>query len=90
MSMVCHECQKHESKDHESEEYKAWHSSHKEICQINYQGSSGEMESHGGCLMFLRSIQERNLKYTEMVGDSDTGTFGKISQALQKNMVMRI
>ena len=84
LSMVCHECQYHEKEDRESEEYQKWFSSHKENCQINYKGSSGEMESTGGCMIFLRSIEKRNLKYNVMVGDGDTGFFGKICQAVMQ------
>ena len=84
LSMVCHECQYHEKEYRECEEYQIWFSSLIKNRQISYKGSSGEMESTGGCMTFLRSIEERNLKYNLMVGDGSSVSFGKICQAVKQ------
>ncbi len=83
LSLVCFECRAREKKDKDSEEYKAWYNAHQRSCPINHQGSSGDMESKGACKIFLRSVEKRNLKYTVMVGDGDTGCFNAVSVALQ-------
>lgn len=36
------------------------------------------MEASGAREIFLRSIDSRSLKYTTLIGDGDTGTFGKV------------
>ena len=77
-SLFCHTCQKHSKDDTNTEKYKHWYESHKNVCTINHVGSSGDMEASGACEMFLRSVESRSLKYTTLVGDGDTGTFAKV------------
>ena len=39
---------------------------------------------HNGCKIFLRSIEQRKLKFVLLVGDGDTGCFGAVSEACKK------
>ena len=84
LSLVCHQCQAHENLDHLSDEYKQWKDKHQYVCPINHKGSSGEMETKGAIRLFMRSIKQRSLKYTTMVGDGDTGCFGSVREALKR------
>ena len=83
-SIYCHACQKHSGDNKESNEYKEWSKEHKNSCQINHIGSSGEMETSGAVEMFLRSISELSLKYTTFIGDGDTGCFGKVMKKCEE------
>ena len=49
------------------------------ICQ-----SSEIMEKEAATLMFMRSIEKHNLKYTTYVGDGDSSSYGVVSDALSK------
>ena len=84
LSLVCCGYQSHQNDNPESAKYKTWKESHQNSCLINYEGSSGEMETSGACKIFLRSIEQRKLKYVLLVGDGDTGCFGGVSEACQK------
>ena len=84
LSLVCHQCRAHENLDPLSDEYKQWKGKHQYVCPINHKGSSGEMETKGAIRVFLRSIEQRSLKYTTMVGDGDTGCFGSVCDALKR------
>ena len=80
LSLVCHGCQSHQNDNPESDKHKTWKESHQNSCLINY----GEMETSGACKIFLRSIEQRKLKYVLLVGDGDTGCFGAVSEACRK------
>jgi len=83
-SHYCHACVAHEEMDKDSIQYKAWAASHTKECQINHHGSSGEMETEGAIRMFSRSVQSRNLKYTQFVGDGDSSCYGSVSRAMKE------
>ena len=55
-----------------------WKESHKAFCEINHTASSGTMEKDAAVEMFTNSIDRRNLKYVEYVGDGDNNSFGAI------------
>ena len=80
-TLYCHECTRHKKEQTNSENYKNWYEGHKPNCAVNYQGSSGAMECQAGVDMFLRSIGNRNLRYTVFVGDGDSTTYGKVCEA---------
>ena len=69
--------------DQNSPQCQLWKETHQAVCPINHRGSSGEMETKGAIRIFLRSISKRNLKYSTLVGDGDTGCFGSVYQALR-------
>ena len=53
-------------------------------CQVNHTVSSEETEAQGAIEIFLRSIETKNLKYTNFVGDGDSSCFGKLQSALKE------
>ena len=83
--MIPSECKAREKIDRESDIYKEWWNKHKNNCSINFESSSGKMETKGAIKIFLRSIKTRRLKYTLMVSDGDTGCYGAVSEAVKKD-----
>lgn len=67
--------------DKDSEEYKAWKASHTN-CHINHSTSSADMEASAAVEMFGRSVEKLNLKYTTVVGDGDSSSFGRVREAM--------
>ena len=84
LSKHCYQCKKHERDDKSSIKYKKWMETHKASCQINHQGSSGEMEGVGALRIFCRSIEKYKLKYTTFVGDGDSDTFKVVKEGVEK------
>ncbi len=85
LSHVCHSCVAHNHLDKESEEFKAWKRAHDPECQINHQGSSGDMEAKGAIAIFSRSIERYKLRYSKFVGDGDSSCFGRVAEAMKEN-----
>ena len=83
-SKVCFECRSHSLWDKNSDKYKTWFQNHKDVCAINHYQSSEAMKKEAATLMFMRSIQKHNLKYTTYVGDGDSSSYGVVSEALFK------
>ena len=81
--LVCHTCQNYKKK-HKTEEYIQWSEKHSSVCYVNHKGSLDSMESQEACETFLRSVEKRNLKYTQFVRDGDTGTFAKVRDSWEK------
>ena len=61
-SLICHECRAHDHMDKDSEEFKAWKTSHVATCQINHTTSSEDMEASAAVEMFGRSVENLSLK----------------------------
>lgn len=64
-------------------EYDAWKETHN--CNINHEGSSGKMESQGAKHIWERSVQERGVYYTTMVGDGDSSTYATIKDTYESD-----
>ena len=60
-------------------QYSAWKSTH--ICRLNHDGSAGLMEPKGAVKIFARSEIERNLRYTEYLGDGDSSSFLQVKSS---------
>ena len=84
LSKVCFACRAKDKMYDGSDEYQSWYDAHKSACPINHEGTSGDMEAKGACQLFLRSIEQRNLKYTTMVGDGDTGCYSEVCNAIKE------
>ena len=82
-SLACHTCQIYKNK-HKTEEYIQWSEKHSSVCNVNHKGSSDSMESQGACEILLRSVEKHNLKYTQFVGDGDTGSFAKVRDSCEE------
>lgn len=62
-------------------EFVLWEEKHQETCTKNHTKASGQMEADGIVAMFLRSENQRDVRYTTYVGDGDSSTFPKILEA---------
>ena len=60
-----------------------WSKNHELFCEINYEGSWGNMEKEGIVEMFLRSADKNNLKYAKYIGVGDSNSFIAIKQKLE-------
>ena len=70
----CHECKLHEPLDHSSTAYQDWWQGHKDKCSMNFEGSSASMECEGARIMWRRSEQDLQLRYTCVIADGDVKT----------------
>lgn len=78
MSKSCMSCRKHSIEDKNSLPYQAWLAEH--TCSSNYKGSSPNMEPIGAGRIFLRSVQNRGLLYTQYLGDGDSKSHKTVSE----------
>ena len=78
LSRICPECKMWEGKEHD-EEYEDWKVQHESKCQCNFKGSAPAMEAEGASVIFARSLEQFNLRYTKMVCDGDSKSFRRVS-----------
>ena len=55
------------------EQYEQWKVSHE--CNLNYHGSSPNMEKIGAINIFKRSVETHGLYYTPFYGDGDSKSY---------------
>ena len=79
LSKMCTECKKWRKRAGTAE-YAAWRSRHE--CVANFQGSSPAMECEGALTMWRRSESRHNLRYTQIISDSDSKTFSLLTELL--------
>ena len=59
-------------------------------CAMNYQGSSGSMESNDAVHIFKRSENIYNVRYKTYIGDGDSSSFQSVVDAKPcKNLTCR-
>ena len=75
LSKVCKGCQMWSKKENHPK-YSKWKETHN--CHINHTKSSGAMESNGAVMIFQRSIEKHNLRYTGYIGDGDSSSFSDV------------
>lgn len=63
----------------DSEGYSKWKESHQ--CHINTESKAGQMEVEAGLILFERSLQKHNMRYTTILCDGDSRTFNAIQEA---------
>lgn len=73
-SAYCKQCETWE-KLSASPEYAVWKESHKDNCQANHEGPSGNMEVSTVKEMFMRSEEKYSVMYSNYIGDGDSKTF---------------
>ena len=77
MSKHCKKCVSIEKfKKSDPVKYESMKANHD--CPINYKGSAPNMEVEGMKRIFNRSITNRSLRYTELLGDGDSKTLPAI------------
>lgn len=74
-SKICGSCMNRSNWDKKSKEYIEWYETHKDMCVMNYTGSSPSMETHAARVMWNRSIEKHNLRYKYMICDGDSKSF---------------
>ncbi|KAH7977652.1 hypothetical protein HPB49_003139 [Dermacentor silvarum] len=62
-----------------TEFYEQWREAHR--CQKNTSSKSGQMEAEAGLILFERSLERRNLRYTTVLCDGDSRTYNAIKDA---------
>ncbi|KAK8372121.1 hypothetical protein O3P69_012721, partial [Scylla paramamosain] len=82
-SKICVHCKFHDAalrkKRITEEEYDRWKGSHDELCDINYEGTSGGMEAAAAVTMWTRSL-EHNMRYMNFVCDGDSSAFRAVKE----------
>ena len=71
MSKDCKECKLWRGKEG-SHAFQEWWEGHQHKCHINFEGSSGSMDSSGLLNIFQRSLEQYGLHYLEFLGDGDS------------------
>lgn len=87
MSSYCRTCKDINKKPNAtlSESLKADH-----VCQCNFEGSAGKMETVGASRIFQRSVMKRKLKYTKYYGDGDSKGFISVQNTYGDNSVEKL
>ena len=74
MSRYCKICEYHQKlKATNPEKFGVLKANHS--CRLNHTGSAGAMEVEGAKVIFSRSPEKHNLRYTEYFGDGDSKSF---------------
>lgn len=77
LSKSCKGCTSMQSiEKSDPERYAGWKASHN--CNLNYAGSSPNMEKVGAENMFKRSVKKHGLYYTKFYGDGDSKAFSAV------------
>lgn len=77
-SKSCQNCQAHSHWDRDTAKYREWKEAHKAICNINFAGSSGSMEAVGSVVLWNRSLEVHDFRYTIFIGDGDSSSYKKV------------
>jgi len=75
MSKKCKSCQCWERKTNEPG-YAAWFANHE--CESNHDRSSGAMDSAGAVILFKRSVERHQLRYTSCIGGGDSSSYSDV------------
>ena len=59
-----------------------WQELHKDSCDINHTGSSGSMETEAAKIMWARSVDLFDAKYTSILGDGDAAVLCALNNLL--------
>ncbi|CAN8008310.1 unnamed protein product, partial [Ixodes pacificus] len=77
LSNFCAACERWPKQNDPS--YQAWKDGH--ICQKTTDKKAGDMEVEAGLILFQRSWQRHNLRYTTVLSDGDSRTFLALQEA---------
>ena len=77
-SKTCHLCKRNPDTTAE------WKMKQEHVCEIHHKQLSGAMERDAVVEMFLNSVEQCKLMYTEYVGDGDTNSFCTVVKALEE------
>ncbi len=83
LSKYCGKCARKRGEFPEtSDEFKQWYERHEDHYTQNHSGSSPAMERDGAMVLWSRSIERLNLRYTTVVSDSDSKTIVSLNESL--------
>lgn len=75
LSKFCGSCSRMRTRLGETSlEFRKWYKRHKKRCTVNHKGSSPAMEMQGALVLWRRSVERLNLRYTTVVSDGDSKT----------------
>ena len=78
LSKYCFLCEQ-VGKQLAGEELEMWKQLHVDQCAINHTGSSGSMETEAAKLMWARSVELMDAKYTSLLGDGDAAVLSALN-----------
>ena len=81
LSKYCAKCSRMRGKfPEDSDEFKQWYALHELKCNANHKGSSPAMEVEGAKILWGRSVERLNLRYTTVVSDGDSKTVQSLNE----------
>lgn len=80
LSNHCDGCAKMKKKLTE-DEFERWFEGHEDVCEKNHNGSAGAMETAGTEVIFRRSVELHDLRYTGFLGDGDSKSYSCVEKA---------
>ena len=80
LSRKCSTCQRKalENPDVDSQEFQDWYENPLPNYQVNFEGSAPAMEAAGAELLWNRSLQKHNCRYTKLAGGGDSKTHARL------------
>ena len=76
----CKDCKEDESTmGSESQEFPDWMEKHQNSCNSNYTRSSPAMEAEGASILWGRSVEKNQLRYTVVISDGDAKTIARLN-----------
>ena len=79
LSSYCHGCSlKRTSFGDDVAAFDEWYAGHQNDCCINYHGSSNAMEVEAAKRLWRRSVRQRGLVYTGLLGDGDSKAYNAV------------
>ena len=80
LSKSCKVCKEAEcTMGSESQEFLDWMEKHQDSCNSNLTGSSPAMEAEGASILWARSVEKNQLRYTVVVSDGDDKTISRLN-----------
>ena len=63
----------------ESQEFLDWMAKHQDSCNSNYTGSSPAMEAEGASILWGRSVEKNQLRYTVVISNGDAKSVARLN-----------
>ncbi|XP_070532674.1 uncharacterized protein [Ptychodera flava] len=76
-SAYCRECHEMEEKPKDMQ-FMKWFIEHEPKCRMNHDGSAKSMEETGAAILFERSKEKYNIRYTQYIGDGDSAAYQSV------------
>ena len=63
----------------ESQEFLDWMAKHQDSCNSNYTGSSPAKEAEGASILWERSVEKNQLRYTVVISNGDAKSVARLN-----------